>query len=372
MRQPAPEAPGNLRRPYLEGNPGYVEDNQRYSDEAYENALLKVGRDVPANMVFKQPYRYKDFQKMKYRNEPSFPHHETMAAQSMVLTPGDILGTGPDIEYEWQWVRYFDNTRWVPSEGEWFDNRWLQNNLNPNSVLLIHSNNSDGSTTFVDSGAGFNSPHIITHSGNVHHEIDQKKFGSTSIYFDGYRDILKLDNSDDWNFGIEDFTVDFWVRFSAFPSFSGMISTMGPADVHNGWLIYTLNNQLRVWMYPADLIITTIELNTWYHVAAVKYNNTIKAFVNGISIGSQTSQSIPYPGSGLVIGKIYTGGDNYYLNGYLDEIRVMKGIAYWTANFTPPSGPYGSIDLVDKGDWTKDFRPRKFRITLIMQPPMFP
>lgn len=122
IRKAGPEGLGNFRRPYLEGNPSYVEDNKEYPDVAVSNALSKVNRKPLPHMTFKQPYRYEGLQKMKYRNEPAFPHEEMRPPEE---TPAGIVAGGKEVEYEWRWVRYLDNTRWTPTTGQWFDNRWL-------------------------------------------------------------------------------------------------------------------------------------------------------------------------------------------------------------------------------------------------------
>ena len=80
--------------------------------------------------------------------------------------------------------------------------------------LLIHSNTTDGSTTFVDSSVG-GSTHTITANGDVHHETDQAKFGASSIQFDGTGDFFSIPSSSDFAFGTENFTIDFWVYENA-------------------------------------------------------------------------------------------------------------------------------------------------------------
>ena len=82
------------------------------------------------------------------------------------------------------------------------------------AILLIPSDTTDGSTVFEDkSGIA----HQITANGDVHHSTTQSKFGSSAIYFDGNGDYLSIPDSEDWNFGSGDFTIDFWVRFDSWP-----------------------------------------------------------------------------------------------------------------------------------------------------------
>ena len=75
--------------------------------------------------------------------------------------------------------------------------------------LLIHSDTSSGSTTFTDSS---NSARTITANGDVVHSANASKFGSTSMYFDGSGDYLSVPDSNDWDFGSGDFTIDFWIK----------------------------------------------------------------------------------------------------------------------------------------------------------------
>ncbi len=118
MRLLSPVGAGSFRRPYLEGNPSYAEDNQRYPDVAVENARIQAKGETRPHMTMKQPYRYEQFQKMKYRDEA--PNDR------LVETPGDIMAEEVPKEYDWQWLRYLDDNRWTPTTGEWFDNRWLE------------------------------------------------------------------------------------------------------------------------------------------------------------------------------------------------------------------------------------------------------
>ena len=74
------------------------------------------------------------------------------------------------------------------------------------SKLMIHSNTFNGDTIFTDSSSY---PHTITAHGDVHHSSSQAKFGGTSIHFDGSGDYLGVPDHPNWNFGTQDFTVDF-------------------------------------------------------------------------------------------------------------------------------------------------------------------
>ena len=75
--------------------------------------------------------------------------------------------------------------------------------------LLLHNNSNDSSTSFIDSsGTG----KAVTANGDAKISASQSKFGGSSALFDGTGDYLSLADSDDWNFGSGDFTIDGWFR----------------------------------------------------------------------------------------------------------------------------------------------------------------
>ena len=92
-----------------------------------------------------------------------------------------------------------------------------------------------------------------------------------------------------------------------------------------------------------EIISWSPSLNTWYHLAFVRSGTTGWFFINGDNTNSveQTafsSNSLPDLASSVYMGTNFQG--NYPLNGWLDELRISKGIARWTANFTPPTAEY--------------------------------
>jgi PKD repeat protein len=86
----------------------------------------------------------------------------------------------------------------------------------------------------------------------------------------------------------------------------------------------------------------TPSTDTWYHVAVSRDStNTIRTFINGQQTGSLVNTNSLTSGSqNMFIGGI-NGLSASSMNGYIDEVRISKGIARWTANFTPPDHEYG-------------------------------
>jgi hypothetical protein len=85
---------------------------------------------------------------------------------------------------------------------------------------------------------------------------------------------------------------------------------------------------------------TTITTNTWYHVAVVRNGTSFKTYINGAEVHTQTtSNSLGDYTTPLVIGA-RTFDYNVKLNGYIDELRITKGVARYTSNFIPPTAPF--------------------------------
>lgn len=216
--------------------------------------------------------------------------------------------------------------------------------LDDYTVLLLHCDGTDGSTSFVDDSF---QNHPVTVYGDAQIDTAQQKFGTASALFDGDGDYLSIPDSDDWYFGTGDFTIDMWVRFRDFhPAYSAIYSQYTDAQFWNAvvWM-----KGANAWRFAARIdglgnaVITasdSIFLNTWYHVAVVRDGDIFKIYRDGILKGSVTaSDYLPDLPADLWMGRYADWGR--YFEGWLDEIRVSKGIARWTANFTPPTEEYG-------------------------------
>ena len=203
--------------------------------------------------------------------------------------------------------------------------------------LLIHSDTTDGSTTFTDSSS---SGHTITVNGNTHHETDQEVVGDTSIYFDGTGDYLSIPDSDDWNFGSGDMTYEFWLRPE---SVSGIQVLLGQYQSYSENMALYMNNGGLVWedkhnsshsgRQVATDSTSLMSTSSWYHVAVVKNGSNAKIYVDGIERGSASFSAGTDFSAAIEIGG-QDSGSAYMYTGYMDEIRVSKGIARYTQNFT--------------------------------------
>jgi hypothetical protein len=88
---------------------------------------------------------------------------------------------------------------------------------------------------------------------------------------------------------------------------------------------------------PILTSVTSVVDNTWYHLAIVRFGSTFTLYVNGVSESTNNSTaSIDSAGLNWTVG-VGSIANGDYLNGYIDNLRVTKGIARYTSNFTPPA-----------------------------------
>ena len=214
--------------------------------------------------------------------------------------------------------------------------------------LLCHfdSINSDG--RFIDNSSN---NFVITSSGDAKLSTSQYKFGGASAYFDGTNDYLLIPDNNAFELGSSDFTLESFVYFVTLPSSNGYQSTIVSkwSTNNSSYEIYLYNTagtyQLYLTYSTNGTSATNLGVNwnpnigQWYHIACVRSSTNIYFWVNGVQQG--TTQSISgtlYNGTApLEIGGFTLGSANTVLNGYLDELRITKGVARYTSSFTLPT-----------------------------------
>ncbi|MDD5589745.1 MAG: LamG domain-containing protein [Candidatus Portnoybacteria bacterium] len=207
--------------------------------------------------------------------------------------------------------------------------------------LLIQSHEPADSTIFVDSSQY---AHSISKLPGVHHETNEAKFIPSSIFFDGRFGRLIVNDSDDWNFGSGNFTIDAWVNFARVAN-GNFVTQYTDGSNYFQFLYYSGQLYLEARVSGVNVFSVTPSWtprrDNWYHIACVRDGSNVKVFVNGIMLEEQTgvSGSVGDFTRPLFIGSDGWGDD---FRGYIEELRVSKGVARWTSDFPPPIAPYCS------------------------------
>ncbi|RLD70376.1 MAG: hypothetical protein DRI98_08075 [Bacteroidetes bacterium] len=187
--------------------------------------------------------------------------------------------------------------------------------------------------------------HVVTSNGNPQLNAATTKFDG-AMSFDGNGDYLSIPDHANWSFGSGDFTIDFWVNFNSLSSQQWFVFQWPGGTPY--WIFYLYNGQLFYTDRDGGVGGSDMETGAgvfastgvWYHVAFVRNGSTPYIFIDGISqsltIVNPFISTMPDISSPLIIG----GRTDRWVDGYMDELRISKGIARWTSNFTPESGPY--------------------------------
>jgi hypothetical protein len=215
-----------------------------------------------------------------------------------------------------------------------------------NVSLLLHGDGTNGSTTITDSSP---TPKTVTAFGNAQISTAiANQFGNTTgvIAFDGAGDYLDTGSNSAFGYGLNDFTIEFWIyrnASAAVQSFldqrTGIETVLAPTIyISAGFFFYYANGANRI----SGGILAASQ---WVHIAVSRSGTATKLFVNGVQVGSTFTDTLNYIDSPVRVGGANGGAGPGLasLSGYIDDLRITKGIARYTANFTPPTAPFPDI-----------------------------
>ena len=230
------------------------------------------------------------------------------------------------------WISMYPDASWsTANHNSYFDN------FQVNAGTIV-------SDVFEDSSA---SAHSLTINWDTFHSTSQKKFWSTSMYFDGSGDYISIADSDDFDFGSWDFTIDFWMKVNTLSSWP----ILWRRWTNRSWMFYQINDKIYFtassnwinWDMTIDLwnVAWTLTNGTWQHITTVRNWDNWSFYIDWVAIDNQTiSWTIYNSSEPLHIWWDDENGTWYYSDTYIDELRISKWVARWTSNFTPPTSAY--------------------------------
>ncbi|GEM_PF-3194247 len=203
--------------------------------------------------------------------------------------------------------------------------------IDPNLRLYIPADGEDGSKNFTDAGKG----HTITAVGDAQIDTEQSQSGGASALFDGNGDYLSIPDSEDWNFGTNDFTIDFWMKLNSLPV-AGNRFTFVSQSFHddNAWNVwrFALRNDGGSYSLDFHEYISQYTINfqypwspstqTWYHLTLARDGDNWNIYVDGTALGTTYIKSLTLTNiSGqLLIGAQEEGFFN--VDGWIDELTI--------------------------------------------------
>lgn len=222
-----------------------------------------------------------------------------------------------------------------------------------NVVLLMHCDGSNGATSTVDSSP---SPKSLTVNGNAQLSTAQLKFGTAALLLDGTGDYVSAADSPDWSFGTGPFTIEFWTRISSVNTQIGFVGQYesGGAALTSSWL-FSRNTTLEFRMVTSGGSALTVSsawtptANTWYHLAVDRdAGGTVRTYINGVvaatSVSALAGDIRDVASTPLRVGRS-TGVGGTDLNGYIDDLRITKGVCRYGGQFSVPLAAYADYPL---------------------------
>lgn len=215
------------------------------------------------------------------------------------------------------------------------------------TVLLMQMEGSNGSTVVTDSSR---TGRTVTVNGTSKLSTEAAKFGTSSVDFVSGSNIQYSNADSSFTFGTGDFTIEFWVRPRSLPgSVQALAGTASVTD-QNGILIGTQGSRFWYWYGNGAWVFDqgfgpTVTINTWYHIAVVRQGTEIRTYVDGVLATTRTGVSTAF-----TAGAEFTFGGrsivSQWYDGFIDDGRVYRGLAKYTASFTPPATtlPVGTED----------------------------
>lgn len=196
-----------------------------------------------------------------------------------------------------------------------------------NVVSLLHMD-EDWSDITGKTWTPINSPTFST---------DVRKFGSASgSFING--PYLEGPTSDAWAFGNQDFTVECWAYATEMPAVYYQ-APMGNWYSSTGGCFFLRPNGVMSWHSGSQQVVSgagVIQVAKWHHLAYSRKDGVGRLFVDGVKVGPDLSDTTNFTWTqAWRIGGNRVASD--WWRGFVDEVRITKGVARYTDSFTSPT-----------------------------------
>jgi hypothetical protein len=208
-----------------------------------------------------------------------------------------------------------------------------------NSILL-RCEGTDGAQVFTDEMGLCTATSIV----GVTTSTAQKKYGNSSILSpDSTSAALEFNGSPGYFNTGQDFTIEFWVRFTTLTTYTCLAGTNNGSGGANTWFIeWSSSRGFGYWSdsggpgFNKFVDPSSPSTGVWYHIAVTRSSNIVRGFIDGVLQATSFTDGALYNKSVLAVGG-YTAGASRSQNlvGNIDDFRITKGVARYTSTFTP-------------------------------------
>ena len=188
---------------------------------------------------------------------------------------------------------------------------------------------------------------IVNTQGDAKLSTAQKKFGTASLVLDGVGDYISLVSQPDFEYGTGDFTFEFFWRPTALGTQQILLDCRTAGNDTALYLEMNTAGNIRLFVSNAYRITSSVACSagTFNHIALFRVGGITKLAVNGTLTPTTWTDPTNYPARPFRMGASWTGGAPS--TGYIDEVRVVKGVAKYTTSVTVPTNAFsGDLNTV--------------------------
>jgi hypothetical protein len=198
--------------------------------------------------------------------------------------------------------------------------------------------------------------HVVSVSGNAKLSTAQSPVSTgSSLYLDGQDSpgtYLSIPDSEDWHWGSNPYTVEFWLYIVALKAYSTWLfvqsnnttSTVAPLKLSlssAGKILVDGSSNNSGWVFTALETSSALSTGTWYHIEASDNGTTFNVFVDGVVKATRASwPKTDYAYPLCIGGGISTAVSDKESNVYIGPVRVTKGVCRHTAGFSIPTARF--------------------------------
>lgn len=208
-------------------------------------------------------------------------------------------------------------------------------------ILLLNCDGAQGSTTFLDlSDSGV----VLTPQGSAEVTTTDPKFGTGALDCTVGGSRLTFTSGVLFDIAYSTpLTLEFFAKLPIAPT-----TNQYPFEMSS----FSLGQTFRIIFFPTNRVdvilrgsqvstaVNVIPVDTWFHFAVTWDNSLVRAFVDGVLVGSAVRTDNGSLGSTQTVAIGGRGNGSNSLLGFMDEIRFTSGVARYTSNFTPPAEPF--------------------------------